>query len=79
MLKMKGYIDTLDKLGAAINRALATDLILASLPSDYDQFVMNFNMHGMEKALAKLHGMLKNAEQSIKRLVQSWWFKRQKV
>ena len=37
VLTMKGYIDTLDKLGAAINKELATDLILASLPSEYDQ------------------------------------------
>ena len=67
VLKMKGYIDTLEKLGAPISKELATDLILASLPSEYDQFVMNFNMHGMEKTLAELHGMLKNAEQSIKK------------
>ena len=67
VLKMKGYIDTLDKLGAPISRELAIDLVLASLPSDYDQFFMNFNMHGMEKTLDELHGMLKNAEQSIKK------------
>ena len=65
--KMKGYIDTLEKLGAAISRELATDLILASLLSEYNQFVMNFNMHGMEKTLAELHGMFKNPEQSIKK------------
>ena len=51
----------------ALHRELGPDLILASLPSDYDQFVMNFNMHGMEKTLAELHGMLKNAKQSIKK------------
>ena len=50
-----------------ISRELASDLILASLPSEYDQFVMNFNMHGMEKTLVELHGMLKNAKQSIKK------------
>ena len=67
VLKMKGYIDPLDKLGAAINRELATDLILISLPSGCDQSVMNFNMHSMERTLGELHGMLKNAEQSIKK------------
>ena len=46
---------------------MAIDLILASLPSEYDQFVMNFNMHGMEKTLAKLHGMFKNVKHSIKK------------
>ena len=70
VLNMKGYIDTLEKLGPPISRELATDLILTSLPSEYDQFVMNFNMHGMEKTLAELHGMLKNAEQNIKKTKQ---------
>ena len=67
VLKMKGYIDTLEKLDVPIRRELATDLILGSLPESYDQFVMNFNMHGMDKSIAELHGMLKNAEQNIKK------------
>ena len=62
VLKMKGYIDTLEKLDVPIRRELATDLILGSLPESYDQFVMNFNMYGMDMSLAKLHGMLKNAK-----------------
>ena len=32
VLKMKGYIDTLEKLDVPIRRELATDLILGSLP-----------------------------------------------
>ena len=32
VLKMKGLIDHLDKLGAPISHELATDLILGSLP-----------------------------------------------
>ena len=28
---------------------------------------MNFNIHGIEKTLAELHGILKNAEQSSKK------------
>ena len=67
VLKMKGYIDTLEKLDVPIRRELATDLILGSLPESYDQFVMNFNMHGMDKSIAELHGMLKNAKQNIKK------------
>ena len=59
VLKMKGLIDQPDKLGAPISHELATDLILGSLPKSYDQFVMNYNMHHMEKSIAKLHEMLK--------------------
>ena len=67
VLKMKGLIDQLDKLGAPISHELATDLILGSLPESYDQFVMNYNMHHMEKSIAELHGMLKNVETNIQK------------
>ena len=30
---------------------------------------MNYNMHDMDKSLVELHGMLKNAEPSIKKTV----------
>ena len=67
VLKMKGLIDQLDKLGAPISHELATDLILGSLPESYDQFVKNYNMHHMEKSIAELHGMLKNVETNIQK------------
>ena len=38
VLKMKGYIDHLDRLGFPLSLELATDLILNSLPDSYDQF-----------------------------------------
>ena len=41
VLKMKGLINQLDKLGVPISHELATGLILGSLPESYDQFVMN--------------------------------------
>ena len=67
VLKMKGYIDHLERLGFPISQELATDMILNSLPESYDQFVMNYNMNNMEKSISELHGMLKTAEQSIKK------------
>ncbi|MCR2847895.1 retrotransposon gag domain-containing protein [Weizmannia coagulans] len=66
ILKMKGYIDHLERLGFPLIHELATDLILNSLPESYDQFVMNFNMNNMEKSISELHAMLKTAEQNIK-------------
>ena len=67
VLKMKGLIDQLDKLGASISHELDTDLILGSLPKSYDQFVMNYNMEHMEKSIAELHGILKNVETNIQK------------
>ena len=67
VLKMKGYIDTIEKLDSPIRKELVTDLILGSLLEAYDHFVMNYNMHGMDKSIAELHGMLKNSEQNIKK------------
>ena len=70
VLKMKGLIDQLDKLGAPISHELATNMILGSLPESYDQFLMNYNMHHMEKSIAELHGMLKNVETNIQKTNQ---------
>ena len=66
VLKMKGYLDHLEKLGLPISQELATDIILQTLPDAYDGFVMNYNMHNMEKTIYELHEMLKTAEQNIK-------------
>jgi hypothetical protein len=67
VIKMMGYNETLLKLGCEIKVDLATDVILQSLPVSYESFNMNFHMNGMEKTMAKLHEMLKIAEDSIKK------------
>ena len=66
VLKMKGYIEHLDRLGFPLNQELATDLILNSLLDSYGQFVMNYNMNEMDKSISELQMMLKTAEQNIK-------------
>ena len=64
---MMGYIETLTKLGCEIKDNLATDVILQSLPTSYEPLIMNFHMNSMEKTMARLHGMLKTTEDSIKK------------
>ena len=71
VMKMKGYIDHLERLGFPISQELVTDLILNSLPESYDQFVMNYNMNNMEKSISELHGMLKTAEPNLKKKASS--------
>nr|GFC28993.1 hypothetical protein [Tanacetum cinerariifolium] len=65
LLKMKIYLDTLKRLGFAMPNELGVSLILNSLNKDYDQFIQNYNMHSMGKAIAELHDMLKLHEKGI--------------
>jgi hypothetical protein len=65
VIKMMGYIKTLDKLGCELKNDLATDMILQSLPTSYELFIMNFHMNGIEKTVAELYRMLKTVEDSI--------------
>ena len=65
--KMKSYIDRLGNLGVELPKELSIDMVLNSLTSSYSQFIMNFNMNGLDKTLMELHGMLKTAEASMKK------------
>ena len=66
VLKMKGHLEDFERLGLKIEQDLSIDIILQSLPKLYDGFVMNYNIHGMNKTISELHGMLKIAEKNIK-------------
>jgi len=68
---MVGYTQRLEKLGFPISQELATDFILLSLPPSYENFISNCHMHGVEKGLNELCGMLKIAEADIKKSVGS--------
>ncbi|GJS85540.1 hypothetical protein Tco_0752081 [Tanacetum coccineum] len=65
LLKMKSYLDTLERLGYVMPNELGVSLILNSLNKDYDQFVQNYNMHSIGKTIAELHAMLKLHEKGI--------------
>jgi hypothetical protein len=59
VIKMVGYSQRLEKLGYPVSQELATDFILASFPPSYGNFITNYHMHGVEKGLNELCGMLK--------------------
>ncbi|GJR36405.1 zinc finger, CCHC-type containing protein [Tanacetum coccineum] len=65
VLKMKGYIDNLERLGKLVGQNLAVSLILVSLNKDFASFVQNFNMHGIGKTVNELHDMLKMHEETL--------------
>ncbi|KAK8985129.1 hypothetical protein V6N11_011968 [Hibiscus sabdariffa] len=56
VIKMMGYIQTLEKLGFALKDELATDVILQSLPDSFKPFVLNFNKNEINKTLPQLLG-----------------------
>nr|GEY97160.1 zinc finger, CCHC-type [Tanacetum cinerariifolium] len=65
VLKMKGYIDNLERLGHPVTLGLGVSLILIGLRKEYDGFVQNYNMHSMGKTVNELHAMLKLHEQTL--------------
>ncbi|GKE50082.1 zinc finger, CCHC-type containing protein, partial [Tanacetum coccineum] len=65
VLKMKIYIDNLERLGHAMTQNLSVSLILVSLRKEFDGFVQNYNMHSMGNTMTKLHVMLKLHEQTL--------------
>ena len=67
VINMIGYVQALDRLGFPLLDELATDAVLGSLPPSYGTFISNYHMHGMDNKLTELHGMLKVAEQDIKK------------
>nr|GEW65667.1 zinc finger, CCHC-type [Tanacetum cinerariifolium] len=65
VLKMKGYIDNLERLGNPETLGLGVSLILIGLRKEYDGFVQNYNMHSMGKTVNELHAMLKLHEKTL--------------
>ncbi|KAK4391363.1 hypothetical protein Sango_1914100 [Sesamum angolense] len=47
------------------------DVILQSLPPSYDQFIINYNMNGLEKSLHELINMLVQYEATIEKSAPS--------
>nr|GEZ79546.1 hypothetical protein [Tanacetum cinerariifolium]GEZ80385.1 hypothetical protein [Tanacetum cinerariifolium] len=66
VLKIKGYIDNLERVGQPVGQNFIVSLILVSLNKDFDSFVQNYNMHGMGKTVNELHAMLNPKNQKNK-------------
>nr|KAJ0196755.1 hypothetical protein LSAT_V11C700363980 [Lactuca sativa] len=67
VLKMKAYVKQLSRLRFLFGDELATNVILASWPKSFNQFVMNFTVNDWERRINELHKTLKNVEASIKK------------
>ncbi|GJX58196.1 retrotransposon protein, putative, ty1-copia subclass [Tanacetum coccineum] len=65
VLKMKDYVEQLERLGYVLSQDLSVGLILNGLTSDFTGFVRNYNMHNMGKTIGELHTMLIEYEKGL--------------
>ncbi|GJT80880.1 retrotransposon protein, putative, ty1-copia subclass [Tanacetum coccineum] len=65
VLKMKGYVEQLERLGYVLPQDLSVSLILNGLTSDFAGFGRNYNMHNMGKTIVELHVMLIEYEKGL--------------
>ncbi|KAL0411256.1 UNVERIFIED_CONTAM: hypothetical protein Slati_3715300 [Sesamum latifolium] len=57
-VKMLSLVEKLEDLKAGLDNDTYIDVILQSLPSPYDPFIINYNMNGLEKTIYELINML---------------------
>ena len=65
-LEMSSHINQAEAIGAKLQKEMKIDLILQSLPIQFNKFKVNYNMHKMDLTLVQLMHELESAEQSLK-------------
>ncbi|GJW24423.1 retrotransposon protein, putative, ty1-copia subclass [Tanacetum coccineum] len=65
VLKMKGYVEQLERLGYVLPQDLSVGLIMNGLTSDFARFVRNYNMHNIGKTIGELHALLIEYEKGL--------------
>ncbi|KAK4382068.1 hypothetical protein Sango_2907000 [Sesamum angolense] len=68
---MLSPVKKLKDLQAGLEKEIYVDVILQSLPPFYDQFIINYNMNGLEKSFHELVNMLVQYEATIEKSAPS--------
>ncbi|GJW60437.1 retrotransposon protein, putative, ty1-copia subclass [Tanacetum coccineum] len=71
VLKMKGYVEQLERLGYMLPQDISVGLILNGLTKDFVGFVRNYNMHNMGKTIGEIHAMLIEYEKGLSKKVET--------
>ncbi|KAL3633859.1 hypothetical protein CASFOL_022621 [Castilleja foliolosa] len=66
-LKMMTLIEKLVNLEVVLPHELSTDLIMLSLPSSYEQFIVNFNMNKLDPPMDELLNMMVSYESTMRK------------
>ncbi|GKB89072.1 hypothetical protein Tco_0961344 [Tanacetum coccineum] len=64
VLEIKG----LEYLNMVFDVELSINIILSGLPSDYNQFMLSYQMNGKDNLIMELHSLLQTVEQGIKKI-----------
>ncbi|GJV43969.1 hypothetical protein Tco_1428505 [Tanacetum coccineum] len=65
ILKMRSYLEQLERLGYILPQDINVGLILNGLSNDLARFVRNYNMRNMGKTIGALHAMLIEYEKGL--------------
>lgn len=65
--KMKSYIDQLEDLNVVFDKNLAMDLVVVSLPSSYDNFIMKYQLNSMDNTLMEVYSLYHKVEVGVKK------------
>ncbi|GKF33097.1 retrotransposon protein, putative, ty1-copia subclass, partial [Tanacetum coccineum] len=65
VLKMKSYVEQLERLGYVLPQDVSVGLIMNGLTNDFVRFVRNYNMHNMGKTIGELHALLIEYEKGL--------------
>nr|GEX45304.1 zinc finger, CCHC-type [Tanacetum cinerariifolium] len=65
VLKMKSYLEYLERLNHVLPQAISLGLIVNSLSKDFEGFMRSYNMHNMRKEIGELHAMLIEYEKGL--------------
>ncbi|GKG23494.1 hypothetical protein Tco_0391530, partial [Tanacetum coccineum] len=65
VLKMKGYVEKLERLSYVLPQDISVGLIMNGLTKDFMGFVRNYNMHNMGKKIGEIHAMLIKYEKGL--------------
>ncbi|KAL7609821.1 uncharacterized protein LOC111881525 [Lactuca sativa] len=64
--RMQRYMEHIIRLNVHFDEEFAIDMILNSLPSFYDHFILSYHLNNTETTLAQLHNLLQIAESETK-------------
>ncbi|GJW33498.1 hypothetical protein Tco_0053530 [Tanacetum coccineum] len=57
VLEVKWYFDRLESQNMVFDAELSINIILSSLPADYNQFVLSYQINGKDTSIMELHSL----------------------
>ncbi|GJU93173.1 hypothetical protein Tco_1317929 [Tanacetum coccineum] len=69
VLEMNEYFDKMESLNIVFDAEISINIILSSLPAEYNQFVLSYQMNEKESLIMELHSLLQTDKHGIKKIV----------